>query len=140
MKYPNKQWNWDFISNNPNLTLEIIMKYPNKPWDWDTISQNSNITMEMIESNPDKPWNWGCISFNPNLTMYMIETYPEKPWNWKYIALTLFTKDKELFIQQKCKEHLAAFKIQQYYARAKYIPTYKLCRKLHLKFYNETFS
>jgi len=60
--------------------------------------------------------------------MEMIDNYPNKPWDWKYISRNLFTKDKELFILQTYKKHLAAFRIQQYYARAKYNPIYKLCR------------
>ena len=51
-KYPNKPWDWDYISKNPNITMEIIEKYPNKPWDWCLISQNPNITMEIIEKYP----------------------------------------------------------------------------------------
>jgi len=44
--------------------------------------------MEFIENNIDKPWDWGAIS------------------------ATLFTKDKEQFMLQKYKEHIAAFRIQ----------------------------
>ena len=40
-----------------------------KEWDWYFISSNPNITMEVIINNLDKPWNWGEISSNPNLTM-----------------------------------------------------------------------
>jgi hypothetical protein len=31
--------------------MDIIEKYPNKPWDWEYISMNPNITMEFIEKN-----------------------------------------------------------------------------------------
>ena len=55
-------WNWEYISMNPNITMEFIEKYPEKPWDWDWISGNPNITMEIIEKHPEKPWNWDCIS------------------------------------------------------------------------------
>ena len=53
-KYPDKHWNFNNISHNPNITMEIIEKYPEKPWDWDGISMNPNITMEMIEKNINK--------------------------------------------------------------------------------------
>ena len=43
---------------NPNITIEFIEKYPDKPWDWYWISSNPNITIEFIEKYPDKPWNW----------------------------------------------------------------------------------
>ena len=29
-----------------------------KPWDWSEISQNPNITMDIINNNLDKPWDW----------------------------------------------------------------------------------
>ena len=38
--------------------MEIIEKYPNKPWDWLWVSCNRNITMEIIEKYPNKPWEW----------------------------------------------------------------------------------
>ena len=44
--------------------MEIIEKYPDKSWNWEFISYNPNITMEIIEKYPDKPWNWACISLN----------------------------------------------------------------------------
>ena len=50
-KYPDKHWNWQWISCNPNITMEIIEKHPEKPWNWYSISKNPNLTMEMIEKN-----------------------------------------------------------------------------------------
>ena len=40
MKYEDKL-DWDSISRNPNITMEIIEKYPNKSWDWHFISRNT---------------------------------------------------------------------------------------------------
>ena len=48
----------EFNIENPNITMEIIEKYPDKPWDWNWISRNPNITIEFIEKYLDKPWNW----------------------------------------------------------------------------------
>ena len=63
-KYPNKPWNWEWISYNPNITMEFIEKYPNKPWDWHWMSHNPNINMEMIEKHPEKTLSvcCGCIA------------------------------------------------------------------------------
>ena len=36
-KYPDKPWNWEWISRNPNLSMEMIEKYPDKPWDLESI-------------------------------------------------------------------------------------------------------
>lgn len=42
---PNIPWNWKYISNNPNITIEFVLVNPNKLWNlgWNGISQNPNI-------------------------------------------------------------------------------------------------
>ena len=85
LKYSDKL-DWDWISGNPNINMDIIEKYPEKPWNWFNISRNPNITMEFIEKQSDRPWNWGWISENPNITMEFIEKYPDKPWDWVSIV------------------------------------------------------
>lgn len=57
------------LSCNSNLTIDFIKKNPNHLWDWSYISQNPNITLEDIELNPDLNdfWNWRGVSSNPNL-------------------------------------------------------------------------
>ena len=89
-KYPEKPWDWDNISYNPNLALEIIEKYPEKPWDWTGISRNPNITMEMIEKYPEKPWNWSYVSHNPNITMEFIEKHIDEI-DFKWLSQNKFT-------------------------------------------------
>ena len=86
MKYENKL-SWDYISQNPNITMEIIVNSPEKPWNWNIISNEKYITIEFIENSPDKPWNWKNISYNPNITMEMIEKKPDKSWDW-YLYIT----------------------------------------------------
>jgi hypothetical protein len=92
--------------------------------------------MKFIEKHPDKPWDWSGISCHPNLTMEMIEKHPEKPWNWYYISSNEFKKDKEKFIENKLKEHLSAFRIQQHWFNAKMDPSYALCKKMVEEFYD----
>ena len=95
-KYPDKEWHWGKcgISNNPNLTMEMIEKYPDKEWHWGTggISSNPTLTIKMIDKYPDKKWHWGKwgISHNPNLTIEMIEKYPDKEWHWGAMSCNNF--------------------------------------------------
>ena len=42
----------------------MIIKNPEKRWDWNDISKNPNITWDIIKKNPDKDWNWNLISMN----------------------------------------------------------------------------
>ena len=54
-KYIEKKWGehyWNFL-----------MKYEDK-LNWNGISYNPNITIEIIENNPEKPWYWNWISLN----------------------------------------------------------------------------
>jgi hypothetical protein len=48
----------------------MIEKYPDKPWDWEWISDEENLTITMIEKYPDKNWNWEAISKNSFKTNY----------------------------------------------------------------------
>jgi len=89
---PNKDWSWWYISRNPNITWEIIKANPNKPWNWHGISSNPNITWEIIKANPNKPWSWYGVSCNPNITWEIIKTNPNKDWNWSGVSLNKLTK------------------------------------------------
>ena len=83
-----------------NPLLYLLEKYPNKPWDWQGISQNPNITMSIIEKYPNKPWDWQWISRNPNITMSIIEKYPNKPWNWCWVSSNPFTYQNKISLTQ----------------------------------------
>ena len=57
-------FNWLWISQNPNITWDVVKDNLDKPWDWDGLSQNLNITWDIIKDNPDKPWDWYWLSQN----------------------------------------------------------------------------
>jgi hypothetical protein len=79
---------------------------------------------------------WQGISDNANLTLEFLEKYYQKPWDHFMLANNPLKAAKAQFK----KEYLAAYTIQQAYARAKYIPTYAYCRKLHLQFYEAQYG
>ena len=40
----------------PKTILEkLLLKYPDKDWSWNWVSINPNISIEFIEAHPDKP-------------------------------------------------------------------------------------
>ena len=41
--FPDKNWDWDYISCNPNITFDIIINnlYKNATWNWKGISSNN---------------------------------------------------------------------------------------------------
>ena len=113
----------------PNITFKIIEDNPKLPWNWSTLSSNPNITFDIIVENPDKPWALCIFSENPNITFKIIEDNPHLPWDWSMLSENPFTKERELFMEQKMREHLAAFKIQTYWRRANENPQYELCKR-----------
>lgn len=88
-----KDLNWNELSANPNITLEMIEnslhssvnEEKDLPWDWYSISLNPNLTIEFINKYLDKPWAWSEISRHPNITFEIILKYPTYPWNRDYL-------------------------------------------------------
>ena len=54
----------NYIKSKPNTLFQLIEKYPDKHWNWKWISYNPNITMEIIEKYPIQPRSWKWISIN----------------------------------------------------------------------------
>jgi hypothetical protein len=94
---PDKPWNWAWLSNNPNITWDIVEANPDKPWNWAWLSNNPNITWDVVAANPNKPWGWYWLSRNLNITRENIETNPMVSWDWCGLSRNIFTKEKEIF-------------------------------------------
>ena len=47
-----------------NDLIKLLAHFPDKSWNWYYISLNPNITWEIIRDNPEIPWNWATISYN----------------------------------------------------------------------------
>jgi hypothetical protein len=43
LDHPEKDWNYGCLSENPNLTWEMVQTHPEKPWNYNSLSQNLNI-------------------------------------------------------------------------------------------------
>ena len=58
-----------YLSNNSNITWEctnnrFITNIPNTSYNWNYLSVNPNITLDIIETNMEKPWDWEGYSNN----------------------------------------------------------------------------
>lgn len=102
--YPDAEWNWRALSENPNTTWSMVEKNLEKPWNWDKLSAHPNITWEIIRDNPGLPWiyitknpnitwdiieknrelfrHWNTLSANPNITLEIFEKYLDKWENY----------------------------------------------------------
>ena len=118
--------------NTKGKRIKKIRKYINKEW--------SQYFFKFILDNHDKDWDWWSISKNPNITMDIIRDNPEKPWDWNWISMNSFTKEKEQFINRKYREHMAAYKIQQWCLSIIVSPHYKIGRTMIDRKYKELFA
>ena len=104
----------DEVKNKWDTTWWSFMMEHESKLDWYNLSMNPNITMKYIKENPDKPWDWNGISRNP------------------------FTRDKQDYIIQQYRRHLACYRIQQHWHRIRSDPRHQVGRKkLELEYERE---
>jgi hypothetical protein len=93
-----------------SIMMKDVLAYPEKPWNWRWISSNSGITMRDVLAHPGKPWNWELISGKPDIVMGDILSYPEKPWDWNELSQNEFLFDPEM--QSRAIKKLITFREQ----------------------------
>ena len=81
-----KIFDYCLLSENPNITWEIVQNNPDKPWTYSMLSQNPNITWEIIKNNSNKSWDYSLFSKNPNITWKIVQQNPDKPWSYSYLS------------------------------------------------------
>jgi len=112
LDHPETDWNYDWLSTNPNITWDIVKANPDKPWDYDWLSRNPNITWEIVKANPDKPWDYYELSSNPNITWDIVKANPDKPWDYDWLS----TNQMENYVfpccimKRKAKERIEIIK------------------------------
>ena len=72
--------------------IKLFEKYPDKDWDWDAISEHDNLEIDFINKFPDKflKWNGWGISHDTFKKDYKIEL--KKLQNFKMIEEELIQK------------------------------------------------
>src|SRR5207253_4992886 len=81
-----KPWKWKKLLNRQDITWEIIEKIPINLLDWSDISKNLIINPSIVLDNPEKPWDWKKLSANPNTSWELIDHYIDKDWDWDVIS------------------------------------------------------
>jgi hypothetical protein len=93
-----KPWDYNWLSQNPNITWDFVLSNPDKTWNYDYLSENPNITWEIVSSNQEKPWHYIWLSLNPNITWNIIKSNHDKPWRYDLLSLNEMIKAKDEFI------------------------------------------
>jgi hypothetical protein len=126
-KYESKPWNFDAMSHNRKLTLEMVRSKPVSVWDWWGVSSSPSISLREILANPDLPWNWKRVSVNANISYEEATLHPEIEWDW---AVSVFQKKGGVqgFIEYRARD-AAARRIQAQWRKCISDPAYLACRR-----------
>ena len=54
----------EFLNDWSEKWFQYVKDNSDKDWDYKWLSQNPNITWKIVESNLDKPWNYKNLSYN----------------------------------------------------------------------------
>ncbi len=92
------------LSQNQNVTWEIVQANPDKRWNYSVLSVNPNITCEIVQANPDKPWSYNYLSENPNITFEIIRTNTDIEWEYDSLSLNTFALEKKNFFRKKLQQ------------------------------------
>jgi hypothetical protein len=84
------QFNWYRISKNPIITWQFVVARLDKyPWDFRGLSENCNITWEIIRDNPLAGWDPEHVSRNINCIKSIQENpqiLGEFPWDFEWLS------------------------------------------------------
>lgn len=88
-------WSYDYLSSNPNITVDIVRRYPRKRWNYYHLAMNPSVTCEDVLTYPEMKWSTYFLSNNPNLTKEFVETLPECHWNWEALEKHSWSREIE---------------------------------------------
>ena len=145
---PHLNWDWQVISSSPKLKLEWFSRDLNKdwnwvglrkfPWDWNRVAENKNLIFSWFDKLPNENWNPNFLSINPNLNLEWLERFPD--YNWDYTKIRINMNKYDSKIDKTRREHIAAYKIQQWWYKISLSPNYAIGRKLIAKRYDDCFQ
>jgi len=75
------------------------------------LSENPNITFDIVKNNPQIPWSYIHLSGNPNITFDIVRENPEIPWDYQELSLNLMTKQFNDYMKKKEEIYNTAYKI-----------------------------
>ena len=136
--YPDKEWDWDGLSQNKKLHINWIEKYKEKPWCWGCIHDNdtfyNNFNLNILDKVADIA-NFETLSLFKKVSFEWLEKYPDKPWNYEIISL-----NSDEYYLYHCRRYMAAYRIQQYWYKITISPEYKLGRKFIERKYDKLYA
>jgi hypothetical protein len=86
-KYINLPWNCSIISSNLIKSIDFIKENPDFPFlDWEYLSQNENISLKDIDDNPQFSWDYVSMSYRTDLTHDFVSKHNDKNWDYRVLS------------------------------------------------------
>jgi hypothetical protein len=127
---------WNTVIHNTKLPLEFMKENIDlftTEQHWQQLSMNKNMNFDFVLEYKDKPLNWFQISYSNCITYEIVNNNRHLPWNWNSLSTNQNMLDIEVEFKLKAREHIAAYKILQYWLRAYYNPEYLICQQRLLR-------
>lgn len=87
LKNPDAPWDMKTLSRNRGLTEEAISAHPHLDWDWELVTDHPNISIEFIEKNPQLPWCFPTLSQSDKLTTEFIYMHLyDSGWDFELLS------------------------------------------------------
>lgn len=99
---PNYPWDFESLSNHPNLTIRTIEMFPAEKWNWRRIAlTNSNFTWEWVKTLPSKQWPWDEFPFEKSFVWRWVYELPESPWDWRALSHKITSPHQISYFREK---------------------------------------
>lgn len=146
-KTPSDKLLWK-LSENYSITLEFIKTHPEINWAFLDISFYGNITIKDVLDTTAGPhvsgltynWDWVYLTINTNISIYDIIHNIDKPWAWNLLQRKELNVERNNYIVNKYRRHLAAYRIQQHWHRICTDPRHPFCQKRLERDYDSIFN
>jgi hypothetical protein len=87
--------NFNNISSNKNLTLELLLNNLDLNWNWDKISVRDFVTFDVVKKYSDLKWNFNVLLSNKNFTWAIINSNEFRSLFEKYFIKKLQLNNKD---------------------------------------------
>lgn len=87
------KWDWDTLTNNSSVyySLKFIKEHIERPWNWELLSNHPELNNEFVKEYKDKDWNWAIVTardfFEPSVDILQYVINHCKTIDWKNISV-----------------------------------------------------
>jgi len=91
--FPDAHWDWESIQCHDSMCLRWLVELQHAPWDWIMLPDIDAWTFDWVKRLPDSPWQWSTLHHHRDFELSWVEQFPNKPWNMHEISASATIKD-----------------------------------------------